>query len=114
MQHLKPLLTVALCLIVLATSVTQALARGQMATGRMVQLCAGGQVVSVMMDAQGNPVDRSHQCPDCLALTAALPPVSSSPHPKAGRWLRIAPSAQTRAPTQKARLARARAPPALI
>jgi hypothetical protein len=76
MRYLKPFLTFALCLIVLATSVSQAVAWGQMATGQMVVICAGGQAVTVMMDAQGNPVARKHTCPDCAAIVADLPPAA--------------------------------------
>lgn len=89
MRHLKPLLIFALCLTLFAASVTQAVARGQMAGGQMVQLCAGGEAVTVMMDAQGNPVDRQHPCPDCISVTAVLPSVDIAPAFPMGRNMRL-------------------------
>lgn len=89
MRLLKPILNFALCLIVLATSVTSAVARGQMATGQMVQLCAGGQAVTVMMDAQGNQVDPAHSCRDCVAVSAALPPPRVELGLPNGHWVRV-------------------------
>ena len=84
MRALKPLLSVALCLILLATSVTQAIARGQMTGGQMVQLCAGGKAITLTVDAQGNPIEDPHPCPDCIAVTDALPPVGAAlDHPLA-------------------------------
>lgn len=89
MRLLKPILTFVLCLTLLATSVTQALARVQMPTGQMVQLCAGGQAVTVMLDAQGNPVEPVHACPDCLAVAADLPPASLALGLPNGHWVRV-------------------------
>jgi hypothetical protein len=76
MRHFKPILTFCLCLAMLATSVTSAMARGQMAAGQMVQLCANGQAINVMVDANGNPIDASQHCPECLAVTGDLPPTT--------------------------------------
>lgn len=114
MRHLKPLLTVLLCLTLLATSVTQAIARGQMAGGQMVQLCAGGEAVTVMLDVQGNPVDPASPCPDCLALTAALPPVTAGNPRSLGRAVRLPPTIFARLPLRAVLCAYARGPPLLI
>lgn len=114
MRLLKPILTFALCLTLLATSVTQALAWGQMATGQMVQLCAGGQAVTVMMDAKGNPVDPAHRCPDCLAVGADLPPASVGLGLPNGNWVRaeLAPLPPVMVNTPLA--AMARGPPVFV
>lgn len=114
MRLSKHILTAALCLIVIATSVTSAVARGQMATGQMVQLCAGGQAVTVMMDAQGNPVDPAHPCPDCLAVAAALPPANVELGLANGHWVRavVAPLPPVVASTPLA--AMARGPPIFV
>lgn len=114
MRHLKPLLTVVLCLIVLATSVTQAIARGQMAGGQMMQLCAGGKAVTVMMDAQGNPADPASPCPDCAAITAALSPAAPDVIRASGHAVRLPPPVVISVVLQMARSADARGPPALI
>lgn len=108
------LLTVLLCATLFATSVTQAVARGQMAGFRMVQLCVGGEAVSAIEDAQGKPVDQLHTCPDCIAVTAALPPGAIAPGlPLVGRMHVLLPAlAFDRA--QTASDACARGPPVLI
>ncbi len=70
-----------LALAVALTSVTMALARGQMrdAAGSVI-ICSGAGVVSIQLDADGNPVGPVHVCPDCalgalawIELGAALP-----------------------------------------
>ena len=114
MQCIKPLLTLALCLIVIATSATQAIARSQMAAGQMVQLCAGGEAVTVMVDAQGNPVGPDHSCPDCIAVVCGLPPVAfgwGRPQDHTTQVLRPEPGVFH---TQSLLRARARGPPVLI
>lgn len=114
MLRLKPLLTFALCLIVLATSVTQAIARGQMASGQMVQLCAGGEAVTMLMDAQGNPVDPAQPCPDCLALTASVPPATNAVIRPIGPAQRLLPPAPDTLVVSAVPCACARGPPVLI
>ncbi len=64
----------ALCLTVLLslTSVTAAVARGQMAGATEMVVCAGGAPVTVTIDATGQPVARAHHCPVCTAASAAV------------------------------------------
>ena len=66
----------ALTLVLAATSVTQAVARGQEAGITQMVICAGGTTMTVSLDAQGNPVSHPHHCPDCLqaAGVGAMPP----------------------------------------
>ncbi len=89
MRLLKRLFTLCLCLIVLVTSATSAVAALQMASGQMMQICADGQAMTVMLDAQGNQVDPDQPCPDCLAVTAALPPANPGVAQDLGTWTRI-------------------------
>lgn len=114
MRDLNPLLTFALCLTLVATSVVQAMARGQMAGGQMVQLCAGGEAVTVMMDAAGNPLGPSHPCPDCLAVSAALPFDANDVGRPTVRWIRLVPPTTARPVAGLQRCACARGPPVLI
>ena len=114
MRLLKPILSFALCLTLLATSVTSAVARGQMATGQMVQLCANGQVVTVMMDAQGNPVDPAHACPDCVAVAAALPPPRVELGLPSGHWVRVELAPLPPVVTSTPLAAMARGPPVFV
>ena len=114
MRHLHSILTFALCLTLLATSVTQAVARGRMATGQMVQLCVGGQAVTVVIDAQGNPAGPVHPCPDCLVVAADLPRVGPEIGPADGRWIRLSLPIPTVLRTQAGFCACARGPPVLV
>jgi hypothetical protein len=114
MRHLKPMLTFCLCLTLLVTSVTSAVARGQMAAGRIVQICADGQAISVVLDERGNPVSTQHRCPECLAVTADLPPPAFDFGRPPTRWARINVPAVILHITITQLHAEARGPPALI
>lgn len=89
MRHIRLLLTLCLCLTMLATSAESVFARGQMAFGQTLLICAEGEPVSITLDARGNPVSAGHTCPECLAVTAGLPPASLEFARLLGRWLRI-------------------------
>ena len=75
----------AFCLAVMLslTSVTAAVARGQMAGATDVVVCAGAGVVTITLDAAGRPVTVAHHCPVCTAASAAsfagAPPAIMSP-----------------------------------
>lgn len=80
-------LTTFFAAILALTSVTLALGQhGQMGTVQMV-LCSDLGDTVITLDAQGNPVESAHVCPDCVAAIAAqdvpagaslpLPPLSS-------------------------------------
>lgn len=61
-----------LCAIVLITAQGMAFARGQApAEGQMV-LCTGNHVITVYVDADGQPTSPPQLCADGLALFAAL------------------------------------------
>ena len=114
MRALKPLLTLCLCLTVLVTSVTGAFARGQMAFGQTLQICAEGEPVSITLDAHGNPVNTAHTCPDCLAVTAGLPPAAFALAGPMGHWVRLPLPKAASLATRTNPHAYARGPPALI
>ena len=65
-------LSLTLILVLIVTSGAMAAARGQSGgTGSMI-ICAGQGPVVVTVDADGQPVDAAHICPDCaLGLFAA-------------------------------------------
>lgn len=73
MNHFIRLFTVGLVLLSLvASSVTMAVARGQ-GHHEMV-ICSGYGMVTITLDADGNPVDAVQPCPDCLInLHVTLP-----------------------------------------
>jgi hypothetical protein len=114
MRHLKPLLIVCLCLTMLVSSVTGAFARGQMAFGQTLQICAEGEPASIMLDARGNPLRAMHSCPDCVAVAAGLPPAALDMAQPLGRWVQLAVPCGAGVASQTALHAFARGPPVLI
>lgn len=82
--QLRPLATLLFALCFVLTAQAMAVARGQTsATGEMV-ICTGAGVVTVAVDADGNPTGPAHICPDCaLSLIAAAPaaPQARAPAP---------------------------------
>lgn len=66
MVRFTRLLAFSLALIVAVTSQHMALARGMTtdAAGQVI-LCTGQGVVTVTLDAEGNPTGPVHICPDC-------------------------------------------------
>ena len=71
-----------LSLVLTATAQNMALARGQtMVAGQMV-ICTGTGVATVQIDADGNPVEPTHICPDCaltLLIFAGAAPAEPQP-----------------------------------
>lgn len=63
------ILTFTLALLIAVTSQQMAMARGMArdASGQVI-LCTGDGVITVTLDAQGEPMETVHICPDC-ALT---------------------------------------------
>ena len=67
MASLRSYLAALLALVMVLTSQTMAVARGmELPSGEMV-LCIGDGSVTVYVDADGQPVDAPHYCPDCAA-----------------------------------------------
>ena len=114
MRHLKPLLIFCLCLTMLTTSVTGAFARGQMAFGQTLMICAEGEPLSVTLDALGNQINPAHPCPDCVAVTTGLPPDTIDIARPLGRWVCLAVPNGARVTNQTTLHAFARGPPVLI
>ena len=119
MNRSRSLAAVSLAIVLALTSLTMAVARGQMhmqtAGGLTLVICAGAGPVTVTLDADGNPVGPVHVCPDCaLALIAAvLPPDSGAVAPSHQSRLTW-PVAATGSDSLDQITARARGPPRLI
>lgn len=64
---MRTALAIILSAVIGLASVTMAVARGQAAGVSEVTICSGYGVVSITLDAEGNPVGPVHPCPDCLA-----------------------------------------------
>lgn len=71
----------ALAVIMAVSSVTQALARHQAQGAQTFVICTGYGLVSVTVDAGGNPVDYMLPCPECVvpALATLASPTSEAP-----------------------------------
>lgn len=74
-----------LAVLLALTSVQMAVARGSAAPAGTMVLCVGGGVVTVSVDAEGNPTGPVHLCPDCvMSLIVALPDAAILPPHDAG------------------------------
>lgn len=98
----------------LAASVTGAFARGQMAFGQTLQICAEGAAISITLDARGNPVKLAQLCPECFGVAAGLPPAVVAFGRPDGRWHWVAILPHVSLATQSTTDVRARGPPAII
>ncbi|SIS67606.1 hypothetical protein [Phaeovulum vinaykumarii] len=108
----RTLFTLLLALVLGATSLTMAVARGQTRAAGEIVICTGYGFSTITVDANGDPVGPVHICPDMvLGLMAALdaPPVVFM-RPE-GRVERLAPPAPHLVRARRATLPRARGPP---
>lgn len=72
MRKLSLSLRVLLVLTLALVSGHQAVGRA-LATGAVfVELCRDGSLVTVTLDARGNPVSHDHACPDCVLSGLAI------------------------------------------
>jgi hypothetical protein len=76
-QYFQILTALTLAVLIALTSTATAMSqlRGA-AVGEMV-ICTGHGMRTVLMDAQGQPVDAKVQCPECLLSNVDLPEVAS-------------------------------------
>lgn len=74
------LMALGLCLILALTSLTFGGARGAARPIGQIVLCTGSGLVSVPVDAKGQPTGPSHLCPDCLPTLIVGPPATPDPN----------------------------------
>lgn len=67
-RYIRSFAGVCLAALLALTSLSAALARGQADPVGSLVICRGLTVVTIMVDAEGNPVETPHVCPDA-ALT---------------------------------------------
>lgn len=72
MQRMRIIALTLLALAVMASSVTMVQARHQARAVGEVVLCTGYGMVSIEVDAEGNPVGPMLPCPDCIMAATAL------------------------------------------
>jgi len=119
-RTLRSFAMLALCLALVAGSVTTAVARGQVTAlnrgGVTLVLCSGFGYRTVSLDARGNPLGPLHPCPDCLAgLSAYIAPEPSLLRPQTlvAREVQPVPAPHTRTRIM-ADAPRARGPPLVV
>ena len=64
---LRRLMAVALALVIALTSSHMVLARSQAVAVDRVVICSGYGVMTIDLDADGNPIGPVHLCPECMA-----------------------------------------------
>ncbi len=75
---MRAVLGLLLVMLLSVTSVTAAVARGQMAGAVDMVICAGAGLATVTLDATGQPVE-AHHCPVCTAAGSGVGvPVAAS------------------------------------
>lgn len=110
---MRVILSLILSLVLALASGTMAVARTQASAFGQITICSGYGIVTVSVDAEGNPVGPVHPCPDCLTgvmLAGPLPMaiVASQPLSRAVRL----PHGTAQLPGARAvPVARARGPP---
>ncbi|MDX1823017.1 MAG: hypothetical protein R3197_19165 [Paracoccaceae bacterium] len=111
----RPLIAVVLALLLVLTAQAMAVARGMPGVAGAVVLCTGTGPVTVLTDAEGQPVGPAHICPDCtLSLIVALAqagPVTAHPM---GRAVAVALPAVARLAAREIQPFSARDPPAVV
>lgn len=99
MRFLRPpgwntVLTLVMVPILALTSVTMAVARGHAPAVGQVVICSGYGIVTIAVDADGNPTEAVQPCPDCVAGQSALPAADFSDGPRARVAPRVLPFAR--------------------
>ncbi|HEY9020844.1 MAG: hypothetical protein QUV10_10020 [Paracoccaceae bacterium] len=73
MLRFRPLAAIAMALLLVLTAQSMAVARGMPGAAGSVVLCTGTGPVTILTDAEGQPVGPAHICPDCtLSLIVML------------------------------------------
>lgn len=111
---MRILFSLVLSLVLALASGTMAVARAQGSGGvGQITICSGYGVVSISVDAEGNPVGPVHPCPDCLAgaMLAGPLPLGITLAQPLSRTERLALVAGQRVTSLALPVARARGPP---
>lgn len=69
---LRSYVALALALAVAVSSIGHAGARNQAHGAQALVICTGYGLVRIVMDRDGNPVERTLPCPDCVISLAAI------------------------------------------
>ncbi|MEM6758643.1 MAG: hypothetical protein AAF601_04110 [Pseudomonadota bacterium] len=111
----RVMVSVLMAVMLVATSIGAASARGAAPVADSIVICSGHGVELVYLDADGNETRAPHLCPDCLMHLAGLPSgvaVLALPADAAGAHLRPGYAAQLHVSLRHG--PSARAPPAVV
>lgn len=79
----RPLVAIALAMLLVLTAQSMAVARGMPGAAGSIVLCTGAGPVTILTDAEGQPVAPAHVCPDCtlslIVTVAQTAPEASRP-----------------------------------
>jgi hypothetical protein len=116
MTLLRPISGLILSLVLIATSVTLAVARQYDRNRTTITICADGGDATITLDAQGNKLPFTHPCPDCVAAVAAqiIQPIQTLPQRSSYRIVVLRPIYLLPVPTQMSLPPQARGPPYLM
>ena len=115
MKVFRSLLGSFVALALVLTSVQTAVARGQPAPKGMMVICAGATVVTVFVDADGQPVERRHLCPEGAFALFMFDPGSAVFQPPQVAWSAVVFSTRAAGKQGAVRLAaQARGPPVSV
>lgn len=97
-RHARPLAAILLGLILAATSLTMAVARGQTRVAGEIVICTGYGMATIAVDENGQPAGPVHLCPDMVLsffAAAGAPAVALPlPDPAPGRSVPEGPRVQ--------------------
>jgi hypothetical protein len=111
----SPLLALCLALLLVVTAQAAAVARAQSAPAGAIVICTGGGLVTVEVDADGNPTGPAHVCPDAIANLADVPSAAPDVARRAAVTTQAAAFAALPAPRgHRMRPGAARDPPVLL
>lgn len=114
-HRFRPFAALALALLLVLTAQSMAIARGTPGAAGAVVLCTGTGPVTILTDADGQPVGPAHICPDCtLSLLVSLPQSGGDVAHPMGRADVLLPPPVTTPLAQGQRPFSARDPPAVI
>lgn len=103
---------IAMALLLVLTAQSMAVARGMPAVAGAVVLCTGAGPVTILTDAEGQPLGPAHICPDCtLSLILALGQAAPGAAPPSGQAARVLLPAAVRPAARAVHPFRARGPP---
>ncbi|WP_417719609.1 hypothetical protein [Salipiger sp.] len=107
-----PLPAILLALVLAFTSFEIAVARGTLPVAGQIVICSGQGFVTILLDAEGNPTDHVHICPDAAMAFTAPPVVPLAVPDVPAVWRRIAdPLVEIRLAGRQGIPGRARGPP---